>query len=167
MSNPFYVTADIKQMFFDRQKVLSQVRAENRKRLARAGAFVRRRARTDVLLRSRGGKPGRDSRGKFTKAKGSAKPGQPPVVHSKSGNASLRYILFGIDSNWESVVIGPVALPEKRLRGSSAQTVPQLMEFGGTNKVNGERKRYAKHPFMGPSLDEEVRRGTISDLWSS
>lgn len=153
MSKPsFTVGLDIKDMFFDRQRVLDTVRAENRKKLSNAGAFIRRRARSKL------GRP-------VSRRVRPAAPGRPPRVRSRNARANLKYILFGLNTDWESVVIGPVGLPDKKLRGSSAQTVPELMEYGGTARAGGERQRYAKHPFMGPTLEEEVKAGKIGDFW--
>lgn len=148
----FTVGLDIRDMFFDRQRVLDVVRAENRRKLSKAGAFIRQRARSKL------GRP-------VSRRVKPAAPGRPPRVRSRNARANLRYILFGLNTDWESVVIGPVGLPDKRLRGSSASTVPELMEYGGTARVDGERHRYAKHPFMGPTVEEEVKAGKIGDFW--
>lgn len=146
----FNVSLDIKDMFFDRQKVLVAVSKENAKKLSKAGAFIRQRAKT-----------------KLRRRKNAAAAGQPPSVHSRDRRANLKFILFGLNADWESVVIGPVGLQTKRLRDASAQTVPELMEFGGTARVKDKRVRYSAHPFMGPSLEEEAKAGTIGDLWRS
>ncbi len=155
------VSLDVKDMFFDRARVLEQIGRENAKRLSRAGAFIRQTAQRDVLKRASSG------RGKKKKRSPSAKPGQPPLVHSRDSRASLRFILFSLDRDWESVVIGPVGLPSRRLRNSTAQTVPELMEFGGTAMVGRKRRHYAKHPFMSLALQMEVDKGTIGNLWRS
>ncbi len=162
----FRVTLSVKDMFFDRARVLKEIGRENAQRLSKAGAFIRQRAKSKLKRRGGTGKQGRNRKGQFTKGR-SATAGQPPIVHSRDARANLRFILFGLDTDWESVVIGPVGLPNKRLRGSNRQTVPELMEFGGTAQVGRKKKRgrYAKHPFMGPSLDEEVAAGKIGRLW--
>lgn len=148
----FTVGLDIKDMFFDRQRVLDVVRADNRKKLSKAGAYIRTRARSKL------GRP-------VSRKVRPASPGSPPRVRSRNARANLKFILFGLNSDWESVVIGPVGLADKKLRGSSAQTVPELMEYGGTARADGERHRYAKHPFMGPTVEEEVKAGKIGDFW--
>lgn len=146
----FNVTLDIKDMFFDRQHVLDAVGKENAKKLSKAGAFIRQRAKTKLRRRK---KP--------------SAAGQPPSVHSRDRRATLKNILFGLNADWESVVIGPVGLTEKRLSSASVQTVPELMEYGGTSRVKEKRVRYPTHPFMGPSLEEEAKAGTIGNLGSS
>ena len=148
----FTVGLDIKDMFFDRQRVLDVVRADNRRKLARAGGYLRKGARWKL-----GNAVGRKVR--------PAPAGKPPRVRSRNARANLKYILFGLNTDWESVVIGPVGLADKKLRGSSAQTVPELMEHGGTARVNGQRARYDQHPFMGPTLNEAVANGKIADFW--
>ena len=144
----FTLSADVKDMFFDRERVLKQIRQEDARRLSKAGAYIRQRAITSMRRRKR-----------------SARPGSPPSVHSRDAFASLRNILFALSSDWESVVIGPRGIPSMRLRGASVATVPELMEKGGAARVRGRRVRYAKFPFMRPALEKEVAAGTIGSLW--
>lgn len=153
----FTVHASAKDFFFDRQKVIDAMTAENRKRLSKAGAYIRKRARTDILRRR----------------KQPSRPGQPPSVHSRDSFATLKNILFYANQDWESVIIGPRAIPSLRLKRSNRTTVPELMEKGGWS-VNERRirgrtvsnvGRYQARPFMGPALDKEVRAGTIGNLW--
>lgn len=144
----FGVDLTIKKFFFDRQKILDQQDAQKKRRLSKAGAFIRTRARS-----------------KLRRRKKSAAAGQPPSVHSRNNRLTLKFILFGLGEDDNSVLIGPVALAQSKLRNSSAQTVPELMEFGGTNAVGGKRARYSQHPFMGPTVEEEAKAGTIGDFW--
>ncbi len=151
MTKPLFgVDLAIKKAFFDRQRVLDSQQKANLRRLSKAGAYIRTRARSKLRRRKR-----------------PARPGEPPSVHSRDPRASLKYILFGLGDDKNSVLIGPVALPQSQLKAASAETVPELMEFGGTSEVDGRRSRYAKHAFMGPSLDEEAKSGKIGDFWSS
>lgn len=145
----FGVDISIKDAFFDRQKVLDSQRRANLKRLSKAGAFIRTRSRSKLRRRKR-----------------PARPGQAPSVHSRDSRATLKNILFGLGEDDNSVLIGPVVLPSARLKSSSAETVPELMEQGGTSEVSGKRARYAKHAFMGPTLEEEVKAGSLGDFWS-
>lgn len=145
----FGVELTIKDAFFDRQKVLDSERRDNLRRLSKAGAFLRTRARSKLRRRK---KP--------------AKPGQAPSVYSRDPRATLKFILFGLGEDDNSVLIGPVVLSGARLKSSSAETVPELMERGGTSEVDGQRARYAKHAFMGPTLDEEAKAGTLGEFWS-
>ena len=142
---------DIKfEQFFDRAKVLNEVHKDNLRRLSRAAAFIRRRARSSLKRRKK-----------------TSAPGKPPSVHSRDEHATLKKILFGLDSDGESVVIGPVALASSRLKGSSASTVAELLEFGGTATVKRKRATYATRSFMGPALEAEVSSGSMADLWKS
>ncbi len=176
----FTVTGKVKDMFFDRARVINTIRAEDRRRLSKIGAYVRQRARTDVLKR-----PPKSKRSLFPPSA----PGSPPHVHSNDSFATLRNILFALNSDWESVIIGPRGVPSLKLSGASRPTVPALMEFGGKATItetllNGEwvpgnrttgdaetaetRKRrvsYPKRPFMSVALQREVAAGTIPDIW--
>ncbi|MGN6547718.1 MAG: hypothetical protein ACTHK7_21900 [Aureliella sp.] len=191
------VTVDfaIKAAFFDRAAVINATRRNERRALSRIGAFVRRRARTDVLRRTaqkgQKGRVIRDSRGRFAKS-GSARPGQPPIVRSRNQFATLRNIQFGLGDDGQSVLIGPLLVSQaaKRLRSNRA-TVPELMEFGGwalidefrivdgrkgfwyagrsSNPLAVHRKRrasYAPHPFMSVALEREVKAGTVLNAFS-
>ncbi len=161
------VDKSIKDRFFDRARVQQSISRKNLRVLSKAGAFVRQRARTKLRRRKR-----------------SAIAGQPPSVHSSDSFATLKNILFALHRDNESVVIGPRFV--KRLRRSSRQTVPELLEDGGTAQITmtkigdkwlpGNRgikgaptkqvtAHYAGNPFMGPSLREEAAAGTISSLY--
>ncbi len=145
MASGFSVGLEIKDMFFDRQAVIDQVSADNRRKLSKAGAFIRTRARSKLRRRRK-----------------AASAGQPPSVHSRDSRTSLKFILFGLSDD-QSVVIGPVGLSGHQLQGASATTIPQLMEMGGTATLDGKRVRYAAHPFMGPALAEETNN--IAAMW--
>lgn len=153
----FNVHASAKDFFFDRQKVINAISAENRKRLSKVGAYIRTRAQKDILRRR----------------KRVSSPGQPPSVHSRDSFATLKNILFFLSADWETVVIGPRVVPSLRLKRSNRQTVPELMEKGGWSVIErGPRGRktsytgrYKPRPFMGPALDAEIRAGTIGNLW--
>lgn len=189
------VEKSIKDRFFDRAAVQNMVHRKNLKVLSKAGAFVRRRART-----------------KLRRRKGVSPAGAPPSVHSQDSFATLKNILFGLHQDNESVVIGPRFV--RRLKRSSRSTVPELMEYGGTSVmvltkiaeevpgqftdksgrirnangrfandiggwVPGDRRwgknknapiklvnaTYPARPFMGPALREEAAAGTLSSLY--
>jgi len=177
----FGLTMDVKDFFFDRQKVAQRAEKGMIRGLSKVGAFVRRRARS-----------------KLRKRKRVSQPGESPSVHSDDSVATLRNILFALDANSLSVVIGPVRLNQVNqliLSGETGfalqGTVPQLMEFGGESRVfewdlrgkgewsRADRRftrtferwqkqgilaertrvrvsRYAPRPFMGPALKEEL-----------
>lgn len=177
MPKGFEFTSSMKEYFFDRQKVLEKIGKRNARILSRAGAFIRRRARTSLKRRKR-----------------SSPPGTPPSVHSTDPVATLKNIQFALGPNGYSVFIGPVKLNQFNtswidLRGT---TVPAIHEFGdrviiseeryigsqiwfrrdnryGGSQYKEYRKRratYRKRPFMGPALAAEAQAGTIAQLWS-
>jgi len=129
-------------MFFDKAPVLRAVDRAERRILPKAGAFVRRRAKSSIRKRKRVSEPGR-----------------PPSRHT--GDLG-RLILFGYDRPSSSVVIGPLLF-----RSRSTPTVPEVLEFGGivTRERKGRRgrlmgarrtMRYRPRPFMGPALEAEA-----------
>lgn len=173
-SASFGVDLRLKDFFFDRSNLEFALQRSEIKILSRIGAFLRKRARS--LLRRR---------------KRVSSAGQPPSVHSSDPVATLKNILFGYEPNRHSVVVGPVKLNglqkfNGRMLGG---TVPGLLEFGGDAGIrewysprfgkwfpgafrrNGivrtrlRKARYARHPFMGPTLDAELQRGTIPAEW--
>ena len=125
---------EFKQLFFDRQAVISKVDAASRKVLSKFGAFVRRSAKSSIRKRK---KP--------------APPGSPPSSHTW---LLKKFIFFGYDTDARSVVIGPTRLNQKG-RGEA----PPLLEYGGktTLKRRGKRKRttYKARPYMGPAFEKE------------
>lgn len=187
----FTLEANAKDWFFDSTKVLERTTKAERSVLIRQGAFLRRRVRTDILRRTK--KYGtrrleRDKKGRFKRgSRVNARPGQPPIIHSRDPNASLKKILFAYDANNRSVVVGPAGL-DRRLRGSNRGTIPELLEKGGTSSVeqwaypNSDvwnfghaignsksrtiRAKYASHPFMGPGLEKEIQAGTFTAPWA-
>jgi hypothetical protein len=136
-------------MFFDKGAVLRAVDRAERQVLSKAGAFVRRRAKSAVRKRKR-----------------VSEPGQAPSSHA---GHLRRLILFGYDRAASSVVIGPLLF-----RSRSSPTVPELLEFGGivTRERKGRRRRtmgvrrrmrYRPRPFMGPALEAEAPN--FPSLW--
>jgi hypothetical protein len=110
------VDKSIKDRFFDRARVQMMMDRKHLRVLGKVGSFIRTRAKT-----------------KLKRDKGSSRPGAPPFVHSRDPFESLKNILFGLHSDNKSVVIGPRFV--KTLKRSSRQTVPELMEYGGTSVV--------------------------------
>jgi hypothetical protein len=149
----FGVKMEVKNLFFDRATVIREVGKKNAAALAKAGAFVRRRARSSMRRRKK-----------------SSAPGSPPSAHSTDSVRTLKNILFAYDRGRQSVVIGPV-----RLNGEGG-SVPALHEFGGSkvveqrsfrgNRVVSKRvARYPARPFMGPALQAEAPN--FPSLWAT
>jgi hypothetical protein len=181
MAKPsFTLDASVKDLFFDRAKILNRERAANVRRLSKIGAYVRQRGKSNLRRRKR-----------------VSRPGETPSVRSRDSFATLRNILFASDRTWESVVIGPRVVPGARLKRSNRQTVPQLLEQGGQSLVTftkvgvsaesptgwlpGDRRsgnlkdapimqkvvNYEPRPFMGPALQAEVSAGTMANVFYS
>ncbi len=156
--------ARVKDLFFDRRAVKDAVRRGTRKALSKAGAYVRKRAKSRLRRRKR-----------------TSEPGESPSIHSRDETRTLKRILFAFEPATEGVVVGPVGL------GTQRPTVPELMEGGGSQviveaspwksgdkwipigrrvprwaqRVRRRRATYEPRPFMGPALEEEIAAGTI------
>lgn len=140
----------IKQLFFDRAKIVDALDRATRQALTRAGAFIRQRAKTSIRPR-----------------KGSAPPGQPPHAHT---GLLRKFILFGYDRDARAVVVGPAKL-------NRSTEAPHVLEFGGRATVESYRSRRGRvekvrrrvtidaRPYMGPALEKE--RTHISKLWAN
>ena len=144
MEQPIGITLKIKDLFFDRKRVVRAVDKAKRKVLSRIGAFIRTAARTSIRSR-----------------KGTSKPGQPPYSHT---GLLRKWILFGSDPQADSVVIGPV--------GFKNSQAPHVLEFSGETKaprwwqkrLGKKRIRIRPHPFMGPALEKE--RAKLPAMWA-
>lgn len=118
----------MKDYFFDRQAVIDAIGKGAAKALSKAGAFVRRAARSSIRKRK---KP--------------SAPGQPPSSHT---GLLKNFIFFAYDPKTRTVVVGP----EKLNRGTGA---PELLEFGGSTVTDrkthirvkgGKRPKYVTIP---------------------
>ena len=134
------LTWKIKDMFFDRAKVRRAAGKAKLRVLGRAGAKVRKIARSSMRKR-----------------KGPAPPGQPPHVHK---GTLKRLLLFGYDRVHETVLVGSVGLGKAE--------APGLQEFGGkakrvrlvrpSRRGNRERRKVTvvgkRRPYMRPALEK-------------
>jgi len=149
----FTIGMEIQDLFVDRVKITRMVDRDNRRRLGKIGAYIRNRVRRYKLRRS----------------KRTSQPGQPPKVKSREKNATLKNVLFGVDLTDLSVIVGPVAL-KSRPRDSNRGSVPELLEFGGHQRVFYRGKqivaRYEPRPFMAPALDDEREKGTLQGVFA-
>lgn len=148
MSAQVAITMRMKDMFFDRAAVQNRMTAANRKALSRAGAFIRRRARSRLRRR-----------------KNPSAPGQSPSVHSTSNVATLKNILFAYEPRRESLVVGPVALHQINATGFDlrSQTVPQIHEFGGA--VSIREWRFVALGNRGEWWDKYSSSAKFSGVW--
>jgi hypothetical protein len=176
----------------DEAKIRRHVETAAQRGLGRVGAILRQDARKSIKRRVvtqamrgrlRDAKtPTAKRRILETIAKRQAtvsSPGDPPVAHVPDHPvASIRAIYFAVDG--KSVTVGPVLA--NQVSHTSAGTLPELLEFGGTGTAHeqqhkdlgdkqpgpwmragrGARRpwlryrtrstRYAARPFMGPTL---------------
>lgn len=178
MTTSFKIDMRLKDVFFDRPNLLFAIDAAERKTLSRIGAFLRKRARSQLRKRKR-----------------VSQAGESPSVHSNDNVQTLRNILFGYEASTHGVVVGPVKLNQyQSLNGAfRSGTIPELLEFGGEAGIREwyspfskrwiqgalrskrrraevrtrvRRAKYKARPFMGPALDAEVQAGTIPAAWS-
>lgn len=109
---------------FDEKSLLAKVAKASIDVLRRMGAYVRKVARSKVKI-----------------SPNPSPVGSPP--NSRNGLLK-RSILFGVEKQRQSVVIGP----SEAIIGTAASA----HEFGGAYK----KERYPKRPLMGPSLKESM-----------
>ena len=124
----FTVDYSIKKIFVDRQKVEDRAIRGTVKALGKAGAFLRTAARS-----------------KLRRRKSPSMPGSPPSVHSRDNVATLKNILFGVQRERLSVVIGPVGLNMKSVDGGAivSGAVPGGLEFGKTIGIREKFKPFS------------------------
>jgi hypothetical protein len=161
----------IKELFFDKARVVRAVDKARRAVLSKAGAFIRQRAKTSMRKR-----------------KAISAPGQPPSAHEGS---LRRFLYFGYDPGADTVVVGPAATNQVffgRDRKPVTGTVPSVLEYGGQitifevhkhgtwqradlrsrRRLAGLRTRYRTvtirpRPYMRPALTAELPR--LPALW--
>lgn len=135
----------VTKAFFDRQAVTGPADKARKKNLSRAGAFIRRRARSSIRRR-----------------KSISAVGQPPSAHSRDKVATIKNILFAYDAGRDTVVVGPV-----RLNGRKGD-VPPLLEVGGKRRgpapvryvFDKKAKRWkdrSTQKFVSPSVAKRSR----------
>lgn len=126
---PIDVVANVKQAFFDREKVLKSLDRATKKALSKFGAFVRQRSRTSIR-----------SRKKVSMI------GEPPSSHT---GTLKKLIFFAYEADKKTVVIGPTPFGKGQ--------APSLLESGGVAvSSRGKRLNYRPRPFMKPAFDTEL-----------
>jgi hypothetical protein len=149
------ISMDFKLQFFDRQKVIDAVDAQQKRYLAKAGAYVMKTARRSIR-----------------KKKGASDPGDQP--HSHEGSLK-KLIFFVYEPAVKDVVIGPAGF-----RDSQA---PRALEYGGRTRITtlkgghkvkgkfqgGKRVKVMAtiraRPFMHPALEKAVPQ--LPALWAA
>ena len=146
----FNLTWNVKNWFFDRERVRSMLRITTRGALSKAGALVRTIARRSMRyvtsLAEQERQVAAGERKRLTGDPAPSAPGTPP--HAVRPHPWLRqHLYYAYDPGRGSVVIGPVRL-------SSRVNVPALHEFGGRVVLRNPRRRVRKVGFGG-----EIRIG--------
>ena len=137
-----FKTASV-SVFFDGGLVVRAAERANRGALMKAGAFIRRTARSSIRKRKR-----------------ISDPGEPPSSHT---GRLKGLILFAYDRMAETVVIGP--------RATGRDQAGETLEHGKTvSRRAGRRRRrmrYKARPFMGPALQKTTQAGSLPKLWAN
>lgn len=133
--------ANIKNLFFDKAKVIGAVDKATRQVLSKFGAYVRQAARSSIRKR-----------------KGVSSPGSPPSSHT---GELKRFVYFAYEPASQNVVIGPIRLSSK------SGEAPESLEHGGTCTTvrRGKKKtvKIAARPFMLPAMQRELPK--LPDMW--
>lgn len=187
----FRLTTKVKEMFFDRQAVRNFIGEKSAAVLNRYGSRVQKRAAHSMRTRGHARKVPKNLTGKAyakwlmeARDTPASPPGKPPFVHSGNPNASLRKILYALEPDRMTVLIGPVLLNGSK---NTSPTVPELHEFGGKARRRqkrvgnqwvpmGRRARpgqptrtamvdYPKRSFMGPA--NEIEAPKLPSLWAT
>jgi len=127
---------------FEWNKLAQRTMDAAKKSLIRQAAYIRRVARSSMH-----------------RAEKASAPGKPPNTHD---NPLIKKLLYwDYDDSTGSVVVGPVAR-----RGRSGQTVPELMEYGGTVQRPGQKVRtYPPRPYMQPAFEKGSTPVMMSAFW--
>jgi len=136
----FNLTWNVKNWFFDRDRVRSALAITSRQALGKAGALVRTIARRSMRyvtsLREQERQVEAGKRKRLTGDPAPSAPGTPP--HAVRPHPNIRqFLYYALDPGRGSVVIGPVRL-------SSRVNVPALHEFGGRVVLRNPRRRVRK-----------------------
>ncbi len=138
----FELDLSIKQFFFDRSIVRASVDAASHSGLNRAGAYLRRTARS-LIKRKGAARPAPKNKNGAAYQKWLAErmhrprsqAGSAPFQHTGNPVVAPKNILYGWDGA-ASVVVGMVGFPRKR-----GAPLPHEIEFGSSGLVWNERRR--------------------------
>ena len=146
------LSADVKNLFFDKVAVTSAMDKATARGLSRAGALVR-----IIAIRSI----------KRTKRKIS-RPGEQPKTHEPSGNRpSMKEIYFHFDPANQTVVIGAIRY-STRANADTPVSVPSILEHGGQSGIYERRRKggtwgqASRRSALRPYQEERVRMVTIA-----
>ena len=136
----FNLTWNVKNWFFDRERVRGMLRITTRQALSKAGALVRTIARRSMRyvtsLAEQQRQIAAGERKRLSGEPAPSPPGTPPRA-VRPHPWIRQHLYYAYDPGRGSVVIGPVRL-------SSRINVPAVHEFGGTVMVRNKRRRVRK-----------------------
>lgn len=133
MAGDARVTMAVKDLFFDRPRVMALLGEQERARLMALGAEVRQRARRSLRFR-------KDRRL-------ASAPGAPPFVHQRG---CLKLIFYGYDRSSGDVIAGPVGFP--------ASQTPELLEKGGQATIEEAVPPRERRPAASEAQRAAARR---------
>jgi len=169
----FNVGMRMKQMFFDRPAVIRSIEPGKLRVLRTHAGSIRKTARRSMKRVTKAAKAKARKLRTEAMQRGDrafhdptvSKPGQPPKIHTE-GDFNPKKILFGYDTNSDSVVVGPV-------RTNSRHNAVETLEKGGNVPIYMGRRRKRKliktvyvraRPFMRPA--EELMRPDFESAWA-
>ena len=128
------ISMRVTKLFFDQKKIIRAMDRATRQALSKAGAFVRRTAKSSIRKRKR-----------------KSAPGEPPSSHT---GKLRRFIFFAYEAQAQTVVIGPAKLTSVMSEGAA-----ETLEHGGVSKIVRRRKgkparkrvKIAARPFISIS----------------
>jgi hypothetical protein len=148
MSGNSFIPGGVKNSFFDTKKVQKYADRKSRRMLAIFGYRVRRSARQ-----------------KIRKRKSTSAPGKPPT--DQTGRLK-RSIFFYYDHLRQSVVIGPVVLPnstmaQETLEHGGAVQMKSRPSFRKRRGAGRKKTKIEARPYMGPAWNQELPG--LDELW--
>lgn len=161
--------AQVMKSFFDRGAVMKVLNAQERRYMARSGAYVMTTARRSMRKVAKAKKIERAGKTprqfaeaiKAERYRRASKPGQPPRYRT---GGIRKNTFFAFDGPRGGVVIGPARF------ASAGQMVPKVLEEGGTitRKLKSGRRvrdQIKPRPYMAPALRQTIPkvRGFIRD----
>lgn len=131
----------VKELFFDRQAVMTAMDKAVIKNLNKFGGYVRRAAQNSIVHKG-----------------GYSQPGHAPHSHT---DVLKRNIFYYADLSNQSVIIGPVKL------GKKYSDVLPILEYGGATMRRGKPAHYEARPFMQPAFERAKTRKATKDIWQN